>query len=290
MGIPPLPERGSAGGLSHVEALKARREKREAALDAKARGSAPSLSQNTFGKAASTQPNAARPPAQSTQAKSAAQIHGSVRTQDINPALSEGVLLQALLNGLGFPDAKIEPENAERLMLDTGKMVREMSSGMIALLAARKIMKSEFRMDETRIEPKENNAFKHFKVAELALDEMLLRRSEGYLPPDQASRAAFQDLQDQTMVTISAMQKAMRLLLERISPENLAGHDENDGALRLRSLGGRRDKWDTAKQSYERIRSDFDAIMRQVIIEAFTQVQEELARQRSKDYWDKRKK
>jgi len=159
---------------------------------------------------------------------------------------------------------------------------------MIALLAARKIMKSEFRMDETRIEPKENNAFKYFKVAELALDEMLLQQSDGYLPPDQAARQAFQDLQDQTMITVSAMQRALRLLFDRMSPENLARAGDDDGALRLLGFGGRRDKWDTSKQSYERLRTDFDAIMRQIIIEAFTQVQEETARQRSKNYWEKK--
>jgi len=198
------------------------------------------------------------------------------------------VLLQALLNGLGFPDARLDPEQAEKLANDTAKTVREMASGMIALLAARKIMKSEFRMDETRIEPKENNAFKYFKVAELALDEMLLQQSDGYLPPDQAARQAFQDLQDQTMITVSAMQRALRLLFDRMSPDNLLRAGDNDGAMRLRGFGGRKDKWDTTKQSYDRLRTDFDAIMRQIIIEAFTQVQEETARQRSKDYWEKK--
>ncbi|GGB45925.1 hypothetical protein GCM10011316_17570 [Roseibium aquae] len=198
------------------------------------------------------------------------------------------MVLQALLTGLGFPDADLEAHQAEKLASDAGKTVREMASGMIALLAARKIMKSEFRMDETRIEPKENNAFKQFKVAELALDEMLLRQNEGYLPPDQAARQAFQDLQDQTMITVAAMQRALRLLFDRMSPDNLARAADDDGAMRL--FGGRRDKWDQTKQSYERFRSDFDAIMRQIIIEAFTQVQEETARQRSKDYWGNKKK
>lgn len=198
--------------------------------------------------------------------------------------------IQALLKGLGFTHAEVPEELRLQVIEDVGAMTRELAAGLIAMMAARKVVKSEFRMDETRIEPKENNPFKYFKVGELALDEMLLTRSDGFLPPAQATRHAFQDLQSHTLVTMSAMQRAMRLLFERLSPEALAQSDDGDGALRLRNLGGRRDKFDNARSTYEDMRKDFESVMRQTIMEAFTQVQEEQARRMSDDYWNKRKK
>lgn len=292
--MPPVPGPGTAGGLSHLEALKARREQRVAALDAKAMG----VDKDEARLAGATASPAGEPtPAQipaapqipaNVEETGMAGSTGGVAAAPVQPDGEQEI--QALLKGLGFTHAEVPDELRLQVIEDVGAMTRELAAGLIAMMAARKVVKSEFRMDETRIEPKENNPFKYFKVGELALDEMLLTRSDGFLPPAQATRHAFQDLQSHTLVTMSAMQRAMRLLFERLSPEALAQSDDGDGALRLRNLGGRRDKFDNARSTYEDMRKDFESVMRQTIMEAFTQVQEEQARRMSDDYWNKRKK
>lgn len=294
-GAPPVPGSGSSAGVSHLEALKARREQRVAALDAKAKGV--DKDQARLVGAAQAQPGAAPVPLAPTPPPGAA-VPAEVREEDAPPASAPAMggagsreeALEALLKGLGFPQADIPAELQLQLIEDVGAMTREMAGGLVAMMAARKVVKSEFRVDETRIEPKENNPFKYFKVGELALDEILLARSDGFLPPAQATHDAFQDLQSHTLITMSAMQRAMRLLFERLSPEALAQSDDDDGALRLRSLGSRRDKWDSARGNYEEMRKDFGSLMRQMFIEAFSQVQEEQARKMSDNYWNKRKK
>jgi len=198
-------------------------------------------------------------------------------------------VFKALLAGLGFANAEVPQEEQAEIARATGEMVRELANGLIALLNARKSLKTEFRMYETRIQPEENNPFKHFNVGELAIDEMLFARKGGFLPPSEAAGEAFKDLQSHTMLTVAATQRAMRLLFESMSPETLAG-EEDDGGLRLRGLGSRRGKFEAAKERHDRLRADFDAVVRQTIAEAFVQVEEDQARQQSKTFWENRKK
>lgn len=218
-----------------------------------------------------------------TASPAATATPGSSETQ-ISPEVFE-----ALLSGLGFSDADVPPEEQAEIAKASGEMVRELANGLIALLKARKTLKTEFRMYETRIQPEENNPFKHFNVGELAIDEMLFARKGGFLAPPEAAREAFKDLQSHTMLTVAATQRAMRLLFESLSPETLAG-EEDDGGLRLRGLGSKRGKFEAAKERHDKLRADFDAVVRQTIAEAFVQVEEEQARQQSKSFWENRKK
>jgi len=278
--VPAAPASGASGSgtpLTPLEALKKRREQREAELAQKAKSRIqPPLPANP----------APSPAAPATRTTAAAAVPGSppapARTTD--PAV-----FQALLSGLGFANASIPDEEQAEIARAAGEMVRELANGLIALLNARKSLKTEFRMYETRIQPEENNPFKHFDVGELALDEMLFARKGGFLAPSDAAREAFKDLQNHSMTTVAATQRAMRLLFESLAPEALAG-EEDDGGLRLKGLGSRRGKWETAKEKHDRLRADFDAVVRQTIAEAFSQIEEEQARQQSKAFWENRKK
>lgn len=224
------------------------------------------------------------PTASQAASPTAAPAASGTGTPQISPEV-----FQALLAGLGFADAEVAPEEQAEIAKASGEMVQELANGLIALLKARKKLKTEFRMYETRIQPEENNPFKHFNVGELAIDEMLFSRKGGFLPPPEAAKEAFKDLQSHTMLTVAATQRAMRLLFESLSPETLAG-EEDDGGLRLRGLGSKRGKFEAAKERHDRLRADFDAVVRQTIAEAFVQVEEEQARQQSKSYWENRKK
>ncbi|WP_299483471.1 type VI secretion system-associated FHA domain protein TagH [uncultured Roseibium sp.] len=295
--VVPEPSRASApvssATLNPLEALKKRRALREAELAQKAKartaphthvpevGVTPGPSETPAGlPSAASKDGGSKsmaPPAQS----GATTGQPATRTE-------ETAVFQALLSGLGFKDVSVTEEDQSVVARETGEMVRELANGLIALLSARKSLKSEFRMYETRIQPEENNPFKHFNVGELAIDEMLFSRKGGFLPPAEAAKEAFKDLQSQNMITIAATQRAMRLLFESLSPETLAGEEDESG-LRLKGLGSRRGKWEAAKERHERLRADFDAIVRQTIAEAFVQIEEEQARQQSQDFWGTRK-
>ena len=282
-------ERGQSAAMNPLEALKKRRAQREAELAEKAKSRAAALEGPSSSGAASKEkqpPVAPGPPSVAPMpapTPAATTVATAASTSD-----ADSEVFPALLSGLGFADASVPEENRAMIAKETGEMVRELAKGLIALLNARKSLKSEFRMYETRIQPEENNPFKHFNVGELAIDEMLFSRKGGFQEPAEAAKEAFKDLQSQNMITIAATQRAMRLLFESLSPETLAG-DEDDGGLRLKGLGSRRGKWEAAKERHDRLRADFDAIVRQTIAEAFVQIEEEQARQQAKGFWGNRK-
>ncbi|MNL48080.1 hypothetical protein D3C87_1709090 [compost metagenome] len=143
-------------------------------------------------------------------------------------------------------------------------------------------------MDETQVQPEENNPFKHFKIAELALDELFLTRSGGFQAPAEAAGSAFEDVKQHVMLTMSAMQRAVRLLMERLGPENTAREDEG-GSLRIRGLGAGKGKWESYVETHSRMSGNIDAVTRQIIAEAFAQVQEEQARRVASQYWESKK-
>lgn len=198
-----------------------------------------------------------------------------------------GAELERLLAAMGFDGAQVPPGDREAILSDIGGMVRELAAGLVLLLSARKMVKAEFRMDETQIQPEENNPFKFFKVAELALDELFMTRSGGFQPPAEATRTAFDDLQQHMMLTVSAMQRAFGLLFERLSPDAI-DRDDDDSGIRIRGLGNRKGKWESYVEVHARMRANLDAVTRQIMAEAFAQVQEEQARKTAKEYWEKK--
>lgn len=157
------------------------------------------------------------------------------------------------------------------------------------LLSARRMVKTEFRMDETQVQPEENNPFKHFKMAELALDELFLTRSGGFQAPAEAAGSAFEDVKQHVILTMAAMQRAVRLLMERLGPQTIERESEDDGALRIRGLGARKGKWEAYTETHARMSGNLDSVAKQIIAEAFAQVQEEQARRVASQYWESKK-
>ena len=230
------------GKFDTLEAMKARREQRKAALLEKTKPGIDMplpIPQSTAVQRTTPQP---QPSKRDTPV--AGQVTGGGGAQ----AGAAGAALDVLFEGMGFPQPDL-PADHEGLLHEIGGLVREMAAGLVLLLSARKLVKSEFRMDETQIQPKENNPFKFFQVAELALDELFLTRSGGYQLPADAARSAFKDIEQHTLLTMSAMQRAIRLLFERLAPDAM-GETGDEGGLRIRGLGARKGKWETYVETH----------------------------------------
>ncbi|AYG61910.1 type VI secretion system-associated FHA domain protein TagH [Rhizobium jaguaris] len=277
-----------------LEAMKSRREERKAALLEKAKGN------GNAGPPIPPPPSAAAVPAVSATAlpdlpKSPPMPAGSELPPESIPvianpgaAAADLTIIAALFTGMGFPAERVTAERGSTIAKEAGEVVRETAEGLIALLAARRLLKTEFRMDETQVQPEENNALKHFKIAELALDELFLTKGGGFQPPAESVASAFADLQQHAVLTMSAMQRAINLLFRRLSPDVIARDAEDEGGLRIRGLGARKGKWETYVESHARMSGNIDGVARQIIAEAFAQVQEEQARKAASAYWEKK--
>lgn len=278
--IPPYEGKGNA--LDAFEALKGRREQRKAALIEKAK---------SYSAPGPVLPDVPQAPAQGKLVPQERPIaRGSAEAA---PARTTGALesdmLRPLLEGMGFPEVAARPEDQDRLLRDAGEMLREMAAGLVLLLSARKLVKSEFRIDQTQIQPQENNPFKFFPVGELVLDELLLTRSGGYQPPAEATKSAFDDVQQHTLLTMSAMQRAITLLFERLSPKAITSESGEERGFGIRGMGGKKGHWETYVELHDRMSRSIDNLSRQIIADAFSQVHEEQARGVAKEFWEKRR-
>jgi predicted component of type VI protein secretion system len=278
-----LPERRTTqtdnANFDPLEALRSRREERTAALERKAKVQA-AIPVN--GVAA---PVAKPAPAQPIEIPALP----ATAPLPVPQAVGRDAVIAALFRGMGFPANAPLPAEGEKVAESVGLMVREIAEGLVQLLSARQMLKSEFRMDETQMRPEENNPFKYYKIAELALDELFVTKSGGFQDPAEAAASAFADIQQYVMLTTSAIQRAMTLMFQRLSPEAIAREAEGDGGLRIRGLGGGKGKWETYVDNHARMSGRLDGLTRQIISEAFAQVQEEQARKAASEYWEKKK-
>lgn len=192
---------------------------------------------------------------------------------------ADRAVLSALLSAMGFPQTEIDPHDHLILVGEVGEMLRAMSEGLIAVLAARRGVMDELQVEGSARGMEDDNPFKVFKIAELALDEMFVTRSGGYQDPVEATRAAFEDLQQFMSLIGAAMQRAMILLLERLSPEEIGNERADEGGIRIPGLGARKNKWEAYVESHARMSRNIEAVARQIIGEAFSQLQEQDGRQ-----------
>lgn len=278
---------GTADPLDAMEAMKARSDERKARLLEKAGAAAlpplPGLSPAPATRAA--------PAAQAMPATGVAPAALAISMPVAAPAAGAALpneAAKALFRGMGFPDPAIPAGGEAALLYEVGEMMRALSEGLVSLLAARKLLKSEFRMDETQVQPEENNPFKHFKMAELALDELFITRSGGFQAPAEAAASALDDIKGHVMLTTAAMQRAIRLLVERLDPKVIAREPE-EASARIRGLGARKGKWELYSELHQRLSGNLDGITRQIIGEAFAQVQEEQARRSASQFRESKK-
>ncbi|MEX3634474.1 type VI secretion system-associated FHA domain protein TagH [Paraburkholderia sp. BR14320] len=160
-------------------------------------------------------------------------------TASQNPAT-----MQALLEGLGLDPSRApnlpEPEFA-RLV---GTMLREALRGTMGVLRARSMTKREARLDMTIIVARDNNPLKFFPDVDSALAQMLTGRSAGYLPPDEALRRAFDDIEAHELAVLAGMRAALAHVLARFNPASIEAQLKDPGALE-KVLSNRKAKlWD----------------------------------------------
>ncbi|EXJ10939.1 type VI secretion system-associated FHA domain protein TagH [Nitrincola nitratireducens] len=136
-------------------------------------------------------------------------------------ALNENdqTLLSQILSTAGIDPALVtNPQDvADRL----GVLIKYFSNGMIQTLATRSMVKREFRLQQTMIQPTDNNPFKFSPTGREALNIALFSSSSAYLTSDQAVSDSFRDIQAHQLAMMSGVQEALIKLMERINPEKL---------------------------------------------------------------------
>ena len=158
----------------------------------------------------------------------------------------------AFFRGLGLDPGR--PEDAEAEMEAMGARFRLLAEGLTELLRARAQEKRSVRVAQTVIGSAEVNPLKFTASTDEAVSALVARRGQGYLPPDAAIEASFRDLRDHQLRTWTALQAALRRMIDRFDPEAIEREMQDTGLIEALLAGGRGAKlWRLYQERYREI-------------------------------------
>ncbi|MDO6584920.1 type VI secretion system-associated FHA domain protein TagH [Salipiger sp. 1_MG-2023] len=164
-------------------------------------------------------------------------------------APSENDPIEALFRGLGVQGSG-SPEELEQI----GRSMRALTEGLMILLRHRAQERARVRVAQTVIASQNVNPLKFLASTEEGLESLMAPRGRGYLDPDPALAEAFRDLHDHQMRTWAAMQTALRRMLGKFDPAEIAREMEDVGRLESLLAGGRSAKlWQLYEERFREI-------------------------------------
>ena len=144
---------------------------------------------------------------------------------------SQPDLLQAFLRGAGLDQLRLDKAQAEAQMESIGRSYRLMVEGLIDVLRARSSLKGEFRIQQTMIQPVENNPLKFAPNVDEALLLLLRHGNQAFMAPDAAVRDSFDDLRAHQLAVMAGVEAAIKHLLARFEPSQLEERMAKPGGL-----------------------------------------------------------
>ena len=137
--------------------------------------------------------------------------HASAPSADVQD------LLEAFMKGLGAPNLRLGPLNADA-MFQLGQLLRESTKGTVELLAARTALKKEVRAEVTVMASYSNNVLKFSPTVEFALQHLLGPPTAGFMQPVESMRDAYDDLKIHQLGVMAGMRAALSEVLKRFDP------------------------------------------------------------------------
>jgi type VI secretion system FHA domain protein len=178
-----------------------------------------------------------KPPVEATAMRATAPKSAAVPLQEA---------VRIFLDGAGLPEKALTAEQSEKLLRESGAILRAAVEGLMTLLLARGEMRKEFEAQErTMVAARDNNPLKLMGEAQEAMDFLFdpAGRREGFLEPVQAIADAAEDLRAHELALMAGMRGAILGAVRRFDAQVLEkALDKSAGGF---SFGGRKAKmWD----------------------------------------------
>lgn len=125
------------------------------------------------------------------------------------------------------------------------------------ILMGRTSVKNELRLEMTQIRSRGNNPFKFSIDPQDALTHLLFHPRPGYLPPLEAAREAFDDIQCHEMVLVAGLRAALHALPKRMDPTELEHRFRSRSFIdNLMPMARKAKCWDLLIETYQEIAAD----------------------------------
>lgn len=152
--------------------------------------------------------------------------------------------VRAFLEGAGVQGKPMTPEQGEKMLRESGAVLRAAVEGLMMLLIARGEMRKEFEAEQrTMVAARDNNPLKLMGDPQEAIDFLFdsAQRNESFLEPVQAITDAAEDLRAHELALMAGMRAAILGAVRRFDPQVLEkAFDKSAGGGF--SLGGRKAK------------------------------------------------
>ncbi|MCQ0989520.1 type VI secretion system-associated FHA domain protein TagH [Jiella marina] len=184
-------------------------------------------------------------------------------------------LLQIIAETAGLDPRVFAGRRPEEAAREIGLVMSLATDGIIELLRMRAKAKTVTRSaNRTTIEAAGNNALKFSPNASAALAKMLGAEGPGYLSPRESFSEAFRDLSQHEMITFAAMQKALKRLLDDLSPESI----EERAPSSLVPFSKKAQAWDLFVTRWDAKTEPFENGMLDVFLQYFREIYDQTSR------------
>ncbi|MBR9864438.1 MAG: type VI secretion system-associated FHA domain protein TagH, partial [Rhodobacteraceae bacterium] len=160
------------------------------------------------------------------------------------------------LSAAGVDHSRIDDSELGPIMERTGIAFRTLVEGAREVLMARASIKDELRLGQTMISPDGNNPIKFSISGQQAVEAMIKPTVAGYQAADKAAAEAMMDIKAHEVAMMSGMESAIKTLLSRFDPAELATRIEDSGRLGGLLKGKKAQYWDVFEKLYKQLSED----------------------------------
>lgn len=182
---------------------------------------------------------------------------------------------RAFLAALDCDSINISDADLQETMARMGRVMRTMIMGLREILMTRTAIKSEFRIEQTMISLKGNNALKFSISPEQAIEALVRPRVRGYLEAEEATAEALKDIKAHEVAMVSGMEAALKGVLASLDPEQLATHIENSSSISNLLKGKKARYWEIYEKMYAQISDQAENDFHDLFSKAFARAYKE---------------
>jgi type VI secretion system FHA domain protein len=171
----------------------------------------------------------------------------------------DAALLEAFCRGMGLPPAVFTRVDAADVIERAGQCLAVCLQGMQAVMGQRAQMKSEFRIEQTRVSATHNNPVKVSVNQRQLLRHLLKPDLDTCIPLTEALSACFAELQQHQDGLLAGLEGALHRLLDKLDPDALESRFESVRARTI-AIGSRKALyWDAYRQLHRALKEEEEA-------------------------------
>jgi type VI secretion system protein len=190
--------------------------------------------------------------------------------------LPAGDLFGAFLAGAGIDGDALATQDPAAVMRAAGRAYRAAVLGFAEILRARTMVKSEFRIEQTRIGAIGNNPLKFLGDPDEIVAAMLGEARPGFQEASAALGDGVRDLKAHQLAVLAAMQIALMKLIQQLDPAALKARLEGSSLLDAVLPGARKARyWEVFEASYKAIAGQLEEDFHGAFGKAFAEAYED---------------